>query len=55
MYSISFTKEEIEYLQTIITNKLNTYSGHESKVLESIKSKLDDPENNNNYYDGPEY
>ena len=55
MHSISFTKEEIEYLQTIITKRLDTYSGHESKVLESIKRKLDDPEITDLYYDGPEY
>ena len=55
MYDISFTQQEIEYLKTVIANKIDTYSGHESKVLESIKSKLDNPDNNHNYYDGPEY
>lgn len=55
MYDISFTKQEIEYLKTVIAKKIDTYSGHESKVLESIKRKLDNFETAGNYYDGPEY
>ena len=55
MYRILLTQQELEYLQSVIVKKINTYSGHESKLLESIKKKLDDPENADAYYDGPEY
>ena len=55
MHSISFTKEELEYLRTIITKQLDTYLGHESKVLENIKSKLDIIKNTDSYYDAVDY
>ena len=55
MYRIMRTQQELEYIQSIIIKKIDTYSGHESKVLESIKKKLDNPENADAYYDGPEY
>ena len=56
MYHILFSEQELAYLLDIIAKKINNYSGHESKVLESIKKKLESPENADwNYYDGPEY
>jgi hypothetical protein len=55
MYHVLLSEQEIAYLQDIVVQKLNNYSGHESKVLESIKKKLEDPENADEYYDGPEY
>jgi hypothetical protein len=55
MYHVLFSEQEIVYLQNIVVKKLNNYLGHESKVLESIKKKLEDPENADEYYDGPEY
>ena len=37
MYDISLNQQEIEYLKTIIAKKIDTYSGHESEMLESIQ------------------
>lgn len=55
MYHLLLTKQEIEYIQTLINKKLDNYLGHDSKLLERIQMKLDDPETADNYYDGPEY
>mgnify|MGYP006190170649 CR=1 FL=1 len=55
MYHILFTQQEIEYLQAVITKKINTYAGHDSEMLESIQKKLDDPENADGYYDAVDY
>ena len=49
MYQILVTTEELEYLNKLITVKLNTYS-----ILESIKRKLDDPEVSD-FYDAVDY
>ena len=54
MYQILVTTEELEYLNKLITVKLNTYSGTESVILESIKRKLDDPEVSD-FYDAVDY
>ena len=55
MYHVLCSEQEIAYLQDIVVKKLNNYLGDESKVLESIRKKLEDPENADEYYDGPEY
>ena len=55
MYPILFSEQEIEYLQQLINQKINTYGGDDSKTLEDIKRKLDDPENNDGYYDAVDY
>ena len=54
MYHFLFTEEELEYLNQLITKKMNTYGGDESKILESIKRKLDDPEVGD-FYDAVDY
>ena len=55
MYHILFSEQEIEYLQQLITEKINTYGGEHSRTLENIKKKLDDPENADGYYDAADY
>tara|TARA_B100000953_G_C17747215_1_gene334397 strand:- start:325 stop:492 length:168 start_codon:yes stop_codon:yes gene_type:complete len=55
MYHMLLTTEELEYLHKLITEKIDTYGGDDSKVIESIKRKLDDPENADGYYDAVDY
>jgi hypothetical protein len=55
MYHVLLTTEELEYLQQLITEKINKYSGHESRILDSINRKLDDPESADSYYDAVDY
>ena len=55
MYHVLLTTEELEYLHQLITGKLDTYAGAESVILESIKRKLDDPENADDIYDAVDY
>jgi len=54
MYQITLSTKELEYLNQLITEKINTYGGDDSKVIESIKRKLDDPEIND-FYDAVDY
>ena len=56
MYHILFTEEEIEHLQNLVTKKISETPKSEiwkitieARVLESIKKKLDDPENTDDY------
>tara|TARA_B100001245_G_C22800601_1_gene385925 strand:- start:574 stop:741 length:168 start_codon:yes stop_codon:yes gene_type:complete len=55
MYHVLLTQEELEYINQLITKKIDTYGGDDSKILESIKRKLDDPENADGYYDAVDY
>jgi hypothetical protein len=55
MYHVLLTTEELEYIHQLITVKLDTYAGAESIILESIRRKLDDPENADGYYDAVGY
>ena len=55
MYHMLLTTKELEYLDKLITEKIDTYGGDDSKVIESIKRKLDDPENADGYYDAVDY
>ena len=55
MHHLLLTTKEIEYLYQLITKKIDTYGGDESKILESIKRKLDDVENADSYYDAVDY
>ncbi len=55
MYHMLLTTKELEYLDKLITEKIDTYGGDDSKVIESIKKKLDDPENADGYYDAVDY
>jgi len=62
MYHILFTEEEIEHLQKLVTEKISETPKSEiwkvtieARVLESIKKKLDDPENADGYYDAVDY
>jgi len=54
MYQVLLTTEELEYINKLITIKLDTYAGTESVLLESIKRKLDDPEVGD-FYDAVDY
>jgi len=54
MYQLILSTEEIEYLNQLITEKIDTYGGDDSKVIESIKRKLDDPEVGD-FYDAVDY
>ena len=54
MYQVILTTEELEYLNALITEKINTYGGDDSKVIENIKRKLDDPEVGD-FYDAVDY
>tara|TARA_Y100000758_G_scaffold176526_1_gene125576 strand:+ start:233 stop:421 length:189 start_codon:yes stop_codon:yes gene_type:complete len=62
MYHFLFTEEELEYLNQLITKKISETPKSEiwkvtieARVLESIKRKLDDPENADGYYDAVDY
>ena len=62
MYHFLFTEEELEYLNQLITKKISETPKSEiwkvtieARVLESIKKKLDDPENADGYYDAVDY
>tara|TARA_R100001530_G_scaffold33034_1_gene25962 strand:+ start:325 stop:492 length:168 start_codon:yes stop_codon:yes gene_type:complete len=55
MYHVLLTQEELNYLDKLIAEKIATYGGDDSKVIESIKRKLDDPENADGYYDAVDY
>tara|TARA_B100000470_G_scaffold221460_1_gene211875 strand:+ start:364 stop:531 length:168 start_codon:yes stop_codon:yes gene_type:complete len=55
MYHILFNEQEIEYLKQLITEKINTYGGEDSKTIEAIQRKLEDPENADGYYDAVDY
>ena len=55
MYHLLFSEQEIEYLQQLITEKTKTYGGADSKIIESIQRKLDDPDTADDYYDAVDY
>ena len=55
MYHVLLSAEEIELLKQLLHKKIEMHKGHETRIIENIIKRLEDPECADDYYDAVDY
>jgi hypothetical protein len=55
MYHILLSEEELALLKKLLRTKVETDKGYETKTIENIIKRLEDPESADDYYDATDY
>ena len=55
MYHVLLAVEELELLKKLLREKIEMHKGHETRIIENIIKRLEDPECADEYYDAVDY
>ena len=55
MYHVLLTAEELEVLKKLLRHKIETNRGYETRTIENIIKRLEDPKATDDFYDAIDY